>query len=331
MQFDQLKRREFITLLAGATALPLTANAQQRVRRVAVLMSTTPDEPESQARIAALAQGLQEARWLVGSNVRIDVRWSGGDFARVRKDAEELVALTPDVLVAGIGPTTQAFQELTRTLPIVFTQSVDPVGLGTVKSMARPGGNATGFTQFEYGLSAKWLELLREVVPRVTRVGVVRDWGAAVGLGQWAVIGAAASPLGVEILPIDLAVTGNTESAFAEFARGPNDGLIVGVGTAATIQRKLVVGLAARHMLPAVYPYRFFVEGGGLMSYGPNLIDLYRRSASYVDRILKGEKPADLPVQAPTKYELVINLKTAKVLGLEVPATLLARADEVIE
>jgi len=249
-----MKRREFITLLAGATALPLTANAQQRVRRVAVLMSTTPDEPESQARITALAQGLQEAGWLVGSNVRIDVRWSGGDFARVRKDAEELVALTPDVLVAGIGPTTQAFQELTRTLPIVFTQSVDPVGLGTVKSMARPGGNATGFTQFEYGLSAKWLELLREVVPRVTRVGVVRDWGAAVGLGQWAVIGAAASPLGVEILPIDLAVTGNTESAFTEFARGPNDGLIVGVGTAPTIQRKLVVGLAARHMLPAVYP-----------------------------------------------------------------------------
>jgi len=326
-----MRRRAFITLLAGAAALPLSANAQQRVRRVAVLMSTTPDEPESQARITALAQGLQEAGWLVGSNVRIDVRWSGGDFARVRKDAEELVALTPDVLVAGIGPTTQAFQELTRTLPIVFTQSVDPVGLGTVKSMARPGGNATGFTQFEYGLSAKWLELLREVVPRVTRVGVVRDWGAAVGLGQWAVIGAAASPLGVEILPIDLAVTGNTESAFTEFARGPNDGLIVGVGTAATIQRKIVVGLAARHMLPAVYPYRFFVEGGGLMSYGPNLIDLYRRSASYVDRILKGEKPADLPVQAPTKYELVINLKTAKALGLDVPPQLLARADEVIE
>ena len=249
----------------------------------------------------------------------------------MRKDAEELAALAPDVLVAGIGPTTQAFQETTRTLPIVFAQAVDPVGLGIVKSMARPGGNATGFTQFEYGLSAKWLELLREVVPRVTRVGVVRDWGAAVGLGQWAVIGAAASPLGVEILPIDLAVTGNTESAFTEFARGPNEGLIVGVGTAATIQRKLVVGLAARHMLPAVYPYRFFVEGGGLMSYGPNLIDLYRRSASYVDRILKGEKPADLPVQAPTKYELVINLKTANALGLDVPPTLLARADEVIE
>jgi putative ABC transport system substrate-binding protein len=264
--------------------------------------------------------------------VRIDVRWSSGDLARVRKDAEELVALAPDVLVAGIGPTTQAFQEATRTLPIVFAQGVDPVGLGTVKSMARPGGNATGFTQFEYSLSAKWLELLREVVPRVMRVGVVRDGQfAPVGLGQWAVIGAAAAPVGVEILPVDLTVTGDTEGALSEFARGPNDGLIVGVGTAATIQRKLVVELAARYKLPAVYPYRFFVEAGGLISYGPNLMDLYRRAAAYVDRILKGEKPADLPVQAPTKYEMVINLKTAKALGLDLPPMLLARADEVIE
>jgi putative ABC transport system substrate-binding protein len=197
--------------------------------------------------------------------------------------------------------------------------------------MARPAGNATGFTQFEYGLSAKWLELLREVVPRVARVGVVRDVGAAVSLGQWAVIGAAASPLGVEILPIDLTVAGKTESAFTEFARGPSDGLIVGVGTVTTIQRKMIIELAAKHMLPAVYPYRFFVESGGLMSYGPNLVDLYRRAAGYVDRILKGEKPAELPVQAPTKYELVINLKTAKALGLDVPPILLARADEVIE
>ena len=327
-----MRRREFVSLLGGAAAAwPVAAHAQQRLRRLAVLMSTTSDEPESQARITALAQGLQEAGWSVGSNVRIDVRWSGGDFARVRKDAEDLVALAPDVLVAGIGPTTAAFQEATRTLPIVFTQAVDPVGIGTVKSMSRPGGNATGFAQFEYGLSAKWLELLKEVVPRVMRVGVVRDWGAPVSIGQWAVIGAAASPLGVEILPIDLAVTLDTESAFTEFARGSNDGLIVGVGTAATIQHKLVIGLAARHKLPAVYPYRFFVEAGGLMSYGPNLIDLYRRSASYVDRILKGEKPADLPVQSPTKYELVINLKTAKALGLEVPPMLLARADDVIE
>jgi putative tryptophan/tyrosine transport system substrate-binding protein len=250
----------------------------------------------------------------------------------VRRDAEELVALSPDVLVAGIGPTTQEFQRITRTLPIVFTQAVDPVGIGTVKSMARPGGNATGFIQFEYSLSAKWLELLRDFVPRVARVGIVRDRmydgrAAPVSLGQWAVIGAAASPHGVEILPVDVDVTADIENAFTEFARGPNDGLIVGVGTAATIQGKLVVALAARHKLPAVYPYRFFVETGGLMSYGPNLIDLYRRSASYVDRILRGEKPDDLPVQAPTKYELVINLKTAKALGLAVPDTLRRRGD----
>ena len=336
MQFERLKRREFITLLGGAAALPLTAHAQQRVRRVAVLMSTTPDEPESQARITALAQGLQEAGWTVGSNVRIDVRWSSGNLSRVRRDAEELVALAPDVLVAGIGPTTQEFQRITRTLPIVFTQAVDPVGIGTVKSMARPGGNATGFIQFEYSLSAKWLELLREIVPRVARIGIVRDRifdgrVAPVSMGQWAAIGAAAAPLGVEILPIDIDGTGDIENAFSEFARGPKDGLIVGVGTAATIQGKLVVALAEQHNLPAVYPYRFFVENGGLISYGPDLIDLYRRSARYVDRILRGERPADLPVQAPTKYQLVINLKTAKALGLEVPPTLLARADEVIE
>jgi putative ABC transport system substrate-binding protein len=337
MKFGQLRRREFITLIgSAAAALPLTAHAQQRVRRVAVLMSTTPDEPESQAHITALAQGLQEAGWSVGSNVRIDVRWSGGNLSRVRRDAEELVALAPDVLVAGIGPTTQEFQRITRTLPIVFTQAVDPVGVGTVKSMARPGGNATGFVQFEYSLSAKWFELLREAVPRVARVGIVRDRfydgrPPPVSVGQWAVIGAAASPLGVEILPIDIESTGKIENAFTEFARGPNDGLIVGVGTAATIQRKLVVALAEQYKLPAVYPYRFFVENGGLMSYGPSLIDLYRRSASYVDRILRGEKPADLPVQAPTKYELVVNLKAAKALGLEIPPMLLARADQVIE
>jgi putative ABC transport system substrate-binding protein len=326
-----MKRREFIALIGGAATVPLVARAQERMRRIGVLMYTTSDEPESQARITALAQGLQEAGWAVGRNLRIDVRWSSGDTARVRKDAEELVALAPDVLVGGIGPTTQTFQEITKTLPIVMAQAVDPVGLGTVKSMARPGGNTTGFTQFEYGLSAKWLELLREVAPQVARVGVVRDARTAVGIGQWAVIGAAASPLGVEILPVELTVGGNTEIAVTEFAQGPNNGLIVGVGTAATVQRDLVVALAARQKLPAVYPYRFFVEAGGLMSYGPSLIDLYRRTATYVDRILKGEKPADLPVQAPTRYQLSINLKTAKALGLTVPPTLLARADEVIE
>jgi len=326
-----MHRREFLGLLGGAAATwSSTVRAQERVRRIGVLMSTTSNEPESQARITALAQALQESGWSVGRNLRIDVRWSGG-LARVRNDAEELVALGPDVLVGGIGPTTQVFQQITRTIPIVMAQAVDPVGLGTVRSMARPGNNTTGFTQFEYGLSAKWFELLREVAPQVTRVGFVRDRGAAVSLGQWAVIGAAATRLGVEILPVDVSIGDNAESAMAEFASGPNDGLIVGVGTAATVQRDQLVALAARHRLPTVYPYRFFVEAGGLMSYGPSLIDLYRRTGEYVARILNGEKAGDLPIQAPTKYVLAINLKAAKALGIAVPPTLLARADEVIE
>jgi putative ABC transport system substrate-binding protein len=328
-----VKRRQFVTLLGGAAAWPFAARAQQveRVRRVGVLMYTTPDEPESQARITALAQGLQEAGWSVGRNLRIDTRWSSGDLARLVRDAAELVALGSDVLVAGTGPTTIALQQATHTVPIVMAQGIDPVGGGFVKSLARPGGNTTGFTQFEFTLSAKWLELLREVTPHVTRVGVVREAIGQVGVAQWAVIGAAASPLGVELSPINLDIAGDTERAVSEFAREPNVGLIVLVSTVATIQRELIVTLAARHKLPAVYPYRFFVEAGGLMSYGPNLIDGYRRTASYVDRILKGEKPGDLPVQTPTRYQLVINLKTAKALGLEVPPSLLARADEVIE
>jgi putative ABC transport system substrate-binding protein len=330
-----MRRREFIGLLGGAAAWPLAARAQQpeRVRRIGVLMYTTPDEPESQARVAALAQGLQEAGWAIGRNVRIDTRWSGGDVVRLRKDAAELVALGPDVLVAGVGPTTGTLQQATRTVPIVFAQGLDPVGSGFVRSLARPSGNTTGFNQFEYSLSGKWLELLREVAPQVSRVGVVRDVvGGPAGVGQWAVIQAFASPMGVELSPINLSVIGGeTERDMADFAGAPSGGLIVVVGTIATIQRDLIVALAARHRLPTVYPYRFFVEAGGLMSYGPNLIDLWRRAAAYVDRILKGEKPADLPVQAPTKYELVINLKTAKALGLELPQTLLARADEVIE
>jgi putative tryptophan/tyrosine transport system substrate-binding protein len=333
-----MRRRDFITLLGGAATAPsllwpLAARAQQteRVRRVGVLMYTTPDEPESQARITALAQGLQEAGWSVGRNLRIDTRWSSGDLARLGRDAAELVALGSDVLVAGVGPTTAALQQATRTVPIVMAQGVDPVGGGFVRSLARPGGNTTGFTQFEFGLSAKWLELLREVARHVVRVGVVREAIGQVGVAQWAVIQAAASPLGVELRPLNLHIAADTEREVSEFAREPNGGLIVLVSTVATIQRELIVTLAARYRLPAVYPYRFFVEAGGLMSYGPNLIDGYRRTASYVDRILKGEKPADLPVQAPTRYELVINLKTAKALGLEVPPTLLARADEVIE
>jgi putative tryptophan/tyrosine transport system substrate-binding protein len=329
-----MKRREFITLLGGtAAAWPVLARAQQpeRMRRIGVLMSTAGDDPESQLRLVAFVQGLQQAGWTVGRNVRIDVRWSSGDFARLRKDATDLVALGPDVLMAGIGPTAQALQAASRTVPIVMAQGVDPVGAGMVRSLARPGGNTTGFIQFEYGLSAKWLELLREIAPQVSRVGIVRDPGSAVGIGQWAVIAVAASAFGVELSPIDLHLGGDTEAIVSEFASGPNGGLIVVTGTAPTIQRERIVALAARHRLPAVYPYRFFIEAGGLISYGPNLIDGYQRAAGYVDRILRGEKPGDLPVQAPTKYELVINLKTAKALGLTVPDTVLARADEVIE
>jgi putative ABC transport system substrate-binding protein len=262
------------------------------MRRVGVLMYTTPDEPDSQARIAALAQGLEAAGWAVGCNVRIDVRWSSGDLARLRKDAAELVALGSDVLVAGVGPTPQALQQATRTVPIVMAQGVDPVGGGFVRSLARPGGNTTGFTQFEFALAAKWLELLMEIAPQVARVGIVRETSGQVGVAQWAVIGAAASPLGVELSPINLHITGEAGREVSEFASGSNGGLIVVVGTVATIQRELIIALAAQHRLPAIYPYRFFVEAGGLMSYGPNLIDGYRRTASYVDRTSRARSPA---------------------------------------
>jgi putative ABC transport system substrate-binding protein len=328
-----MRRREFITLLGGAAAAwPFAALAQsERVRRVGVLMHTTPDEPEAQVRLAAFLQGLQEAGWSVGRNLRIDTRWAGGnDVARLRKDAAELVALGPDVVLAGVGPSTPALQQTSRTVPIVFAQSVDPVGNGYVESLARPGGNTTGFTQFEYGLSAKWLELLKEAAPAVTRVGVLRESGGA-GIGQWAVIQAAAASLGVEVSPITLRDAGGIEAAFTAFARGPNGGLVVAVSATSQIHRELIVTLAARHRLPAVYPYRFFVAHGGLISYGPDLVGLYRRAAGYVDRILKGEKPANLPVQSPTKYELAINLKTAKALGITLPLILQQRSDEVIE
>jgi len=329
-----MRRRDFIALLGGAAAAwPVGVHAQERVRRIGVLMHTTPDDPESQARITALAQGLQEAGWVVGRNLRIEVRWASGDIARLRRDAQELVALGSEVLVSGVGPTTQALQSATRTVPILMAQSLDPVGAGMVKNLARPGGNTTGFTQFEYGLSAKWFEILKEVAPRIARIGVVRDAAAdgPAGIGQWAVIAAASSPHGVELSPIEMSATADTARSVAEFANGSNDGLIVVVGSVATVQHKLLVALAAQHKLPAVYPYRFYVEAGGLISYGPNLTDQYRRAASYVDRILKGEKPGYLPVQAPTKYELAINLKTAKALGLTIPPTMFGRADEVIE
>ena len=334
-----MNRREFITLLGGAAAAwPIAARAQQseRMRRIGVLMHTVSDDPSSQARIAALQQGLQEAGLSVGRNLRIDTRWSGGDAARLRKDAVDLVALGPEVIVAGVGPTTQALQQATRSVPIVMAQSVDPVGAGFVRRLARPGGNTTGFMQFEYGLSGKWLELLREIAPQVRRIGVLRDLeagtGSVVGTAQWAVIQAFASPLGVELTPINLGVSRDTaDQEVGAFAEGISGGLIVVVGSIVTIRHEQIIAVAAKHRMPAIYPYRFYVEAGGLISYGPNLIDLYRRAATYVDRILKGEKPADLPVQAPTKYELVINLKTAKALGIDMPPMLLARADEVIE
>jgi putative ABC transport system substrate-binding protein len=328
-----MRRRDFIAGVTAAGAWSYSVRAQQpeRVRHIGVLMHTVPDEPESQARLAAFLQGLQESGWSVGRNVRIDTRWSGGnDVARLRREAAELVALGADVVLAGVGPTPAALQQASRTVPIVFAQSVDPVGKGYVESLARPGGNTTGFTQFEYGLSAKWLELLKEAAPTVTRVGVLRESGSA-GIGQWAILQAAASSLGVELTPIALRDAGGIERAVTAFAREPNGGLVVAVSAMSQIHRELIVTLAARHRLPAVYPYRFFVTHGGLISYGPDLVGLYRRAAGYVDRVLRGEKPADLPVQSPTRYELAINLKTAKALGLTVPPSLLARADEVIE
>jgi putative tryptophan/tyrosine transport system substrate-binding protein len=331
-----MRRRDFITTIAGsAVAWPLAARAQQddRIRHISVLMSRTADDPDAQANIAAFHQGLQETGWVVGRNVRIDVHWNSGDVARLRQDAADLVAQKPDVILAGSGPTVPALQQVTHTTPVVFTQAVDPVGANFVNSLARPGGNITGFTQFDYGLSAKWFEFLRELVPQVVRVGVVRDQRSDIPatIAQWAVIQTFALPTGVEVVPINLTVATEIERAVSAFTPGPNNGLIVVAGTFAIIGRNLIVALAARHRLPTVYFNRMFVEAGGLVSYAPNLMDNYRRAAGYVDRILKGEKPADLPVQAPTKYELVINLKSAKALGLAVPHAMLTRADEVIE
>ena len=333
-----MKRRDVLTFFAVAAAdaaLPPAVRAQpsDRVRRIGILMSVAADDQEAQGRLAALLQQLKQLGWIEGSNVQVVIRWSGGDFVRMRKDAGDLIALGPDVIVAAVGPTAAVLQQATHTIPTVFTQAVDPVGAGFVQSLARPGGNMTGFTQFEYGLSAKWLELLREIAPQVSLLGVARDAvdSNLVGIGQWAIIQAAASLVSLETTPINLQFEGETERTLSAFARKPNSGLIVAVGTTATIQHALIIALAARYRLPTVYHNRLFVDAGGLISYGPNLVDNYRRAAGYVDRILKGEKPADLPVQAPTKYELVLNMKTAKALGLTVPPALIARADEVIE
>jgi ABC-type uncharacterized transport system substrate-binding protein len=329
-----IARREFITLLGGAAAAwPLLARAQQagKTYRIGVLMNLAADDVEAPARLAAFAQGLGEFGWNVGRNVRIDYRWGAGDAERIRREAAELVALAPDVILSSGSPSVAALQRATGSVPIVFVQVVDPVGSGFVESLARPGGNITGFSVFEYGISGKWLELLKEVAPRVTQVAVLRDLALASGSGQLGAIQSVAPSLGVELRPIGVDDAGAIERAVAAFARSENGGLIVTGSTLTTVHRELIITLAARHRLPAVYPFRFFVAVGGLLSYGPDSVDPYRRSARYVDRVLKGEKPADLPVQAPTKYELVINLKTARALGLDVPPTLLARADEVIE
>ena len=330
--FD-MRRREFISLLGSAAAAwPFAARAQQgeRMRRIGVLVAVA-DDPEGQARIAAFLQGLQQLGWAEGRNLQIDTRWGAGDADRFRKYAAELVALAPDVILAAGGAVVPPLLQATRSVPIVFTQTPDPVGAGFVDSLARPGGNVTGFTVFEYGISAKWLELLKEIAPRVTRAAVIRDAAIASGTGQWGALQSVAPSFGVELSPVNMLDAGEIERAIAAFARSPNGGMILTGSALAVFHRDLIVTLAARHKLPAVYYDRHFVAGGGLISYGPNSIDPHRRAAGYVDRILRGEKPADLPVQAPTKYELVINLKTAKALGLEVPATVLARADEVIE
>src|SRR5215831_19109373 len=329
-----LGRREFITLLGGAAASwPLAGRAQQsrQMRRVAVLMPYSANDPQIQNRNAAFLQGLQQLGWTVGQNLQIDYRWSEGNEDDTRKYAAELVALAPDVIFtagsAAVGPLRRA----TRTVPIVFALVPDPVGSGFIDSLARPGGNITGFTQFEYGIGAKWLEVLKEIAPNTTRAAVIRDPAITAGIGQWGAIQSVSPSVAIEVSPVNLVDAGEIERGLTAFARSPNGGLIVTGSALAVVHRELIVALAARLRLPTVYYERYFAAAGGLVSYGSNNVEQFRLAAAYVDRILKGEKPADLPVQAATKYELVINLKTAKALGLEVPPTLLARADDVIE
>jgi putative ABC transport system substrate-binding protein len=330
-----MQRRDFITLLGSAAtaplARPLAARAQQsdRMRRIGVLMSAA-DDPEGQARLAAFLQGLQPLGWTVGRNLQIETRWAAHPDL-FRRHATELVAAAPDVILASTNLAVASLRQATRTVPIVFVLAIDPVGAGDVTSLARPGGNATGFLLYEYSISGKWLELLKQIAPGVTRAAVLRDPVTAAGIGQFAAIQAVAPPFGVELSPVDVRDVGEVEQAVTAFARAPNSGLIVTSSVLAAIHRQLIVTLAAQNKLPAVYSGRASVAAGGLISYGPDFIDQYRQAAAYVDRILKGEKPADLPVQAPTKYETVLNLKTAKALGLDVPPTVLTRADEVIE
>ena len=329
-----MRRRDVINLLGGATVFwPFVARAQrnEQTRRVGVLMNLTETDPEGQARIAAFLQGMVQIGWTDGRNVQIDIRWGAGDPERLRKYAAELVAQSPDVIVASTAVSVDALQLATRTVPIIFVQVVDPVGGDYVESLSHPGKNTTGFSNFEYGMSGKWLELLKELVPRVTRVAVIRDPAMTAGTAQLGAIQAVAPSFGVELFPVSVRDTGKIEDAVSAFARSSGGGLVVTASPWAVLNRRTIIALAARHRLPAVYSQRVFVIDGGLVAYGPDRVDQYRRAAAYVDRILKGEKPADLPVQAPTKYELAINLKTARTLGLTVPPSVLSRADEVIE
>ena len=328
-----MRRRDFIA--AGRrrcciAAWPLPAPAQERVRRVAVLMNVGAEDPDAQLRLAAFQQGLQSLGWTVGQNLRIDHRWATGDADRFRQAAAELIQLAPDVVVVS-GAAVLAVQRSSRTVPIVFVQAVDPVGAGFVTSLARPSGNATGFMQFEYSLAGKWLQLLREIAPGVNRVGLLRDPATPAGIGQWAALQVATEPTGLELSTLSVRDAREIERGIAAFAREPNGGLIVAVGGSGAVNRQAIIENIARHRMPAVYPDRYMAADGGLISYGIDLIEHYRQAAGYVDRILKGAKPGDLPVQRPTKYLLTINLKTAKALGIAMPPALLARADEVIE
>jgi putative tryptophan/tyrosine transport system substrate-binding protein len=329
-----MRRREFITLLGGAIATwPLGTHAQQseRTRRLGVLLPAVADDPVWQARIGAFLQGLAMLGWNIGRNVHIETRWATPNAAEIRKQAAEIAALAPDIILAGGSSTIEPLLQATRTVPIVFTLGNDPVGSGYVDSLARPGGNATGFMSFEFSIAAKWVQLLKEIAPGLTRIAVLRDTSQAFATSMFAAMQAVGPVLGAEVIPVNMRNAAEIEQSVESFARSPNGGLIPVSSAAAVRNRDLIITLAARHKLPAVYWERLFVAAGGLMSYGPDLVDEFREAAGYVDRILKGEKPADLPVQNPTKYELVINLKTAKALGLTMPPTVLARADEVIE
>jgi len=326
-----MRRRSFIAGLAGWAAWPLTARAQQRLRRVGVILPAAADDKEYQAWIGAFLQALGQSDWMIGRNLRIDIHWATPDAANIRKQAAELAALAPDVILAAGTSTVGPMLQATRTVPVVFPTAVDPVGAGFVASLARPGGNATGFLLYEYSLGGKWLDLLRQIAPRVTRVGILRDPTTPSGSGQFGAIQGAASSFGVEVLPLNMRDAKDIEGEIAAFGRGSNGGLILTGSGPSILHHDLIIKLAAQHGLPTVYYERFYAAAGGLISYGPNRFDQYRRAAGYVDRILKGEKPGELPVQAPTRFELVINNKTAKTLGLAIPPALLAGADEVIE